>query len=50
MRKTYALAIEKAHGLVALDLPLMTLTQAEKARATLAQYGKAVLVINRAAV
>lgn len=50
MQKTYGLALDTAHALTALALPLMTLAQAEQARATLAQYGKAVLVINRAAI
>lgn len=32
MLKTYGLAVEKPHGLVALKLPRMTLAQAESAR------------------
>ena len=48
--KTYGLAIEKPHGLIALALPLMTLPEAESARDGLAAWGKIVLVINRAAV
>lgn len=44
--KTYGLAIEKPHGLVALALPLMTLPEAESARDGLAAWGKIVLVIN----
>lgn len=34
MMKTYGLAVEKPHGLVALKLPRMTLDQAESARKT----------------
>lgn len=49
MQKVYGLAIEKAQSLVALDLPLMTLAQAEKARDGFAAWGKTVLVINRKA-
>ena len=48
--KTYGLAIEKPQGLVTLDLPLMTLPEAESARDGLAFWGKTVLVINRAAI
>lgn len=48
--KTYGLAIEKVHSLVTLDLPLMTLPEAESARDGLAAWGKIVLVINRAAI
>lgn len=48
--KTYGLAIEKPYGLVTLDLPLMTLPEAESARDGLAASGKTVLVINRAAI
>ena len=44
--KTYALATEKAFGLVRLALPPMTLAQAQKAQQTLASYGKEVLVVN----
>lgn len=50
MTKIYGLAIEKPHGLVTLDLPLMTLPEAESARDGLAAWGKVVLVINRAAI
>jgi hypothetical protein len=50
MMKTYGLAIEKAQSLVALNLPLMTLAQAEKARDGFASWGKTVLVINRHAI
>lgn len=32
MPKTYGLAVEKPHGLVPLNLPRMTLAQAESAR------------------
>jgi len=53
MLKTYGLAIEKTHGLVALKLPRMTLDQAESARETLSTYanvkGLSVLVVNFAA-
>lgn len=53
MLKTYGLAVEKPHGLVALALPPMSLAQAENARKTLSAYadmkGIDVLVINRAA-
>lgn len=47
MQKTYGLAIEKAQALVMLNLPLMTLAQAESARDGFASWGKIVLVINR---
>ena len=50
MLKTYGLAIEKTHGLVALKLPRMTLEQAESARekcALLAEIrGLHVVVVN----
>ena len=49
MQKVYGLAIEKAQSLVELDLPLMTLAQAESARDSFAAWGKTVLVINRKA-
>ena len=53
MRKTYGLAIEKTHGLVALKLPRMTLDQAESARDKMSTYanvkGLSVLVVNFAA-
>lgn len=50
MQKVYGLAIEKAHALVALNLPYMTLAQAEQARDGFAAWGKVVLVINRKAI
>lgn len=50
MQKVYGLAIEKAHALVTLNLPLMTLAQAENARDSFATWGKTVLVINRKAI
>jgi len=50
MIKTYGLAIDKAHALTVLNLPLMTLAQAEQARDSFASWGKIVLVINRKAV
>lgn len=50
MLKTYGLAIEKTHGLVALKLPRMTLAQAESAREKMSVYadvkGISVLVVN----
>lgn len=49
MMKTYGLALDKAHALTVLDLPLMTLAQAENARDSFASWGKTVLVINRKA-
>jgi len=53
MRKTYGLAVEKTHGLVALKLPRMTLQQAESARekcALLADIrGLHVVIVNFAA-
>lgn len=53
MRKTYGLAIEKSHGLVALKLPLMSLQQAESAREKMSTYANvkdiSVLVVNFAA-
>lgn len=53
MLKTYGLAVEKPHGLVALKLPRMTLQQAETARekcALLAEIrGLHVVVVNFAA-
>jgi hypothetical protein len=48
--KTYGLAIEKPHSITPLNLSPMSLADAEKARDTLAQYGKQVLVINLGAV
>lgn len=50
MIKTYGLALDKAHALTVLDLPLMTLQQAEHARDSFASWGKTVLVINRNAI
>lgn len=50
MQNTYGLAIETAFCINPLKLAPMTLAQAEKARAALAQYGKAVLVVNLKAV
>ena len=50
MIKTYGLAIDKAHAMTVLNLPLMTLPQAESARDSFASWGKTVLVINRAAI
>jgi len=51
MQKTYGLAVEKPHALVALDLPLMTLTDAKKARKRLKVFadikGDVIHVINR---
>lgn len=44
--KNYGLAVEKAQSLVKLNLPAMTLAQAESSRAKLAAMGKAVHVIN----
>lgn len=53
MLKTYGLAVEKPHGLVALKLPRMTLAQAESARDKMSTYanvkGLSVLVVNFAA-
>lgn len=53
MQKTYGLAVDKSHGLVALKLPLMSLAMAEKARETVSGYadmkGISVLVVNFAA-
>lgn len=53
MLKTYGLAVEKPHGLVALKLPRMTLDQAESARKTVAPLadirGLHVVVVNFAA-
>lgn len=53
MLKTYGLAIEKTHGLVALNLPRMSLAQAESAREKMSAYayvkGLNILVINFAA-
>ena len=49
MQKVYGLAIEKAQALVMLNLPYMTLAQAENARDSFAAWGKTVLVINRKA-
>ena len=46
MRKQYGLAVEKSQSLVKLNLPAMTLAQAESSRDTLAAMGKTVLVIN----
>lgn len=46
MRKHYGLAVEKAQSIVKLNLPAMTLAQAESARDTLAAMGKSVHVIN----
>lgn len=46
MQRTYGLAIEKPHTLVALKLPPMTLAQAESARAKLARMGETVHVVN----
>ena len=46
MQKTYGLAIERAQSLVKLNLPAMTLAQAESSRETLAAMGKAVFVVN----
>ena len=46
MRKHYGLAIAKAQSLVKLNLPAMTLAQAETARDTLAAMGKSVHVVN----
>jgi hypothetical protein len=48
--KTYGLAIEKPHAITPLALAPMSLADAERARDTLAQYGKQVLVINLKAV
>jgi hypothetical protein len=48
--KIYGLAIEKPHAITALNLAPMSLVDAEKARDTLAQYGKTVHVINLGAV
>lgn len=50
MIKTYGLALDKAHALTVLDLPYMTLAQAESARDSFASWGKIVLVINRKAI
>lgn len=53
MLRTYGLAIEKTHGLVALNLPRMSLAQAESARERMSTYanvkGLNILVINFAA-
>lgn len=53
MLKTYGLAVEKSHGLVALKTRRMTLQEAESARETLFTYanikGISVLVVNFAA-
>jgi hypothetical protein len=49
MQKVYGLALDKAHALTVLNLPLMTLAQAESARDSFAAWGKTVLVINRKA-
>jgi hypothetical protein len=53
MQKTYGLAVEKPHGLVALKLPPMSLAMAEKARETVSGYadikGLTVVVVNFAA-
>lgn len=50
MLKTYGLAVEKPHGLVALKTRRMTLQEAESARETLSTYanvkGISVLVVN----
>lgn len=46
MQKTYGLAVEKPHTLVALKLPAMTLAEAESARAKLAAMGRNVFVVN----
>lgn len=47
MIKTYALALEKRHSLVPLNLPLMTLPQAQAARTyLLGATGQALHVIN----
>lgn len=50
MLKTYGLAVEKPHGLVALKTRRMTLQEAESARETLSTYanvkGLSVLVVN----
>lgn len=50
MQKTYGLAIDKAQALTVLDLPYMTLAQAEQARDSFSSWGKVVLVINRKAI
>lgn len=50
MQKVYGLAVDKAHSLTVLDLPLMTLAQAEQARDSFASWGKSVLVVNRHAI
>jgi hypothetical protein len=50
MQKVYGLAIDKVYSLTILDLPLMTLAQAESARDSFASWGKSVLVINRHAI
>jgi hypothetical protein len=47
MQKTYGLALDKAQALTVLNLPYMTLAQAESARDSFASWGKTVLVINR---
>lgn len=47
MQKTYGLAIEKPHALVALKLPAMTLQQAESWRDYIQKtMGQTVLVVN----
>jgi hypothetical protein len=49
MQKVYGLALDKAQALTILNLPFMTLAQAESARDSFASWGKTVLVINRKA-
>lgn len=44
--KTYGLAIEKPHALVRLNLPAMTLAQAETYRDALANMGTPAYVVN----
>ena len=48
MQKTYGLDVFTTHGRNPLALPLMTLAQAEKARAMLSQWSDAIRVVNRA--
>jgi len=50
MQKTYILSVEKTHILVDLDLPLMTLKDAESKRDWFASFGKTVLVRNQKAI
>lgn len=46
MIRTYALAIDTAHGIKPLPYGPLTLAQAESWQNRLAAYGKTVLVIN----